>query len=96
MIIEGILVTIVLLFGLPFLAGGMLWILGVGGRLLERFRAFVEALQSQHWVETTGRITRSVVTYTSSRSKLCCEVGAGDQLMRFCTKQSACSGRVLP
>jgi hypothetical protein len=28
--------------------------------------------------------------------KLCCEMGAGQNLMRFCTKQSACSGRILP
>jgi hypothetical protein len=28
--------------------------------------------------------------------KICCEMGSGDTLMRFCTKQSACSGRVLP
>ncbi|HEX6765140.1 MAG TPA: hypothetical protein VF103_06670 [Polyangiaceae bacterium] len=28
--------------------------------------------------------------------KLCCEAGSGNQVMRFCTKQSACSGRILP
>jgi hypothetical protein len=28
--------------------------------------------------------------------KLCCEVQSGGQAMRFCTKQSACSGTVLP
>jgi hypothetical protein len=28
--------------------------------------------------------------------KLCCEMGSGSNLMRFCTKQSACSGRILP
>lgn len=28
--------------------------------------------------------------------KLCCEVTASGQAMRFCTKQSACAGKVLP
>jgi hypothetical protein len=28
--------------------------------------------------------------------KLCCEESAGPETMRFCTKQAACSGRVLP
>jgi hypothetical protein len=28
--------------------------------------------------------------------KLCCEVDAGGQTMRFCTKQSGCSGHALP
>jgi hypothetical protein len=28
--------------------------------------------------------------------KVCCEMGAGDTLMRFCTKPSACAGRTLP
>lgn len=28
--------------------------------------------------------------------KVCCEVGAGADVMRFCTKQSGCNGNVLP
>jgi hypothetical protein len=28
--------------------------------------------------------------------KLCCELEAGGEIMRFCTKQSACAGQVLP
>jgi hypothetical protein len=28
--------------------------------------------------------------------KICCEVGSGSAAMRFCTKQSACSGQKLP
>jgi hypothetical protein len=28
--------------------------------------------------------------------KLCCEATAGDEVMRFCTKRSACAGRILP
>ena len=28
--------------------------------------------------------------------KLCCEVQTSSDTMRFCTKQSACSGKVLP
>jgi hypothetical protein len=28
--------------------------------------------------------------------KLCCETSSNGQTMRFCTKQSACSGKILP
>jgi len=28
--------------------------------------------------------------------KLCCETSSNGQAMRFCTKQSACSGKILP
>jgi hypothetical protein len=28
--------------------------------------------------------------------KLCCEVQTSSETMRFCTKQSACSGKILP
>jgi hypothetical protein len=28
--------------------------------------------------------------------RLCCEAGSAEDLMRFCTKRSGCSGQILP
>jgi hypothetical protein len=66
-IIEGLLVAFVVGIGLAFVAGGVFLVKGVGGHLWERWAAFFAALESRRWVVTTGRVTRSVVTYTTSR-----------------------------
>src|SRR6185503_3130358 len=66
-IIEGLLVAFVVLIGSLFLIGGTALFKGVGEHLWERWGSFFAAIESQRWVTTTGKVTRAVVTYTTSR-----------------------------
>ena len=67
MLIEGLLVASVVLFGAMFLLGGLLVLRGVAGHLAERWGAFFAALASERWATTMGKLERAAVTYTTSR-----------------------------
>jgi hypothetical protein len=66
-IVHALLVLAVVLFGLLFVAGGLLALWTLGSGLRARWAAWAEARQSRTWVATSGRITRAVVTYTTGR-----------------------------